>query len=527
MHIGRLLEASVERYPHHTALIYEDRRWTYLEWLGRIRRFAQALSDLGVRPGDRVAFYVTTSENSVTTYFACQLLGAIAVPLNFRLAPAEAAYIIRDSGARVMVYGKSLTEHALYVQAEVKSLHDLIACTYDIKAVPAGHHHFETLAEATEDRQEERPIPDAQAISALVYTSGTTGRPKGVIHTHANDMAITMNCIMEYGLKHSDNALHIAPLYHVGGMQAYFIPHLMVGGTNVVLGRYEAEKTLETIQHEKITTLFAVPTQIQEMLFHPRFADFDVSSLRLITTGGAAISAATLERVVNELCPNIYNGYGMTEGSLALLLHPEDTLRKLGSCGKPSLISECRIIKNEPERMVSPRETVPVGEIGQLIIRGPQVMSAYWNNPTESNKKLFAGWVYSGDLFSQDEDGFYYFHGRADDMIISGGENIYPREVEEVLYQCAGVQEAAVLGVADERWGQRVVAFIVAADEQLNAVTLDDFCKNSGALATYKRPKDYFFIDTLPTNPSGKVLKRELLQRLDTLSESTANEAAS
>ncbi|RWX60730.1 AMP-dependent synthetase, partial [Mesorhizobium sp. M4B.F.Ca.ET.089.01.1.1] len=401
MNIARILEASVDRYPHDVALIFEDRRWTNVEWLGRIRRFTQALADMGVRPGDRVAFYVSTSENSVTTYFACQLLGAVAVPLNFRLSPGEAAYMLQDSGARVLVYGRNLTETALKIAAQIRSVHDYIGCAYDQANIPQGHHHFEALAETTVDREQMRPIPDGDDISALVYTSGTTGRPKGVIHTHANDVAIAMNCIMEYGLSHGDRALHIAPLYHVGGMQAFFVPHLMVGATNVVLGRYEAERTLQTIEAEKITTLFAVPTQIQEMMFHPRFKDFDVSSLRLVTTGGAAISSSTMERVIAEFCPRVFNGYGMTEASLTLVLHPGDSLRKLGSCGKPTLISECRVIVNDTTREVAPSEVVASGEIGQLIVRGPQAMQGYWNKPFETSRKLKAGWIYTGDLFSK------------------------------------------------------------------------------------------------------------------------------
>jgi len=513
MDITTIFQQAVERYPDHTALVFEDRRWTYTEWYGRVSRFAQALSDLGVRPGDRVAFYVSTSEHSVTTYFACQLLGAVAVPLNFRLSPGEVAHILQDSGARILVYGRYLADNALKVQDRVRSVHDYISCSYDEGTVPDGHLHFETLAESTVDRGEPRPIPAGDQLSALVYTSGTTGRPKGVMHSHANDVAIAMNCVMEYSLSHRDVALHIAPLYHVGGMQAFFIPHMMVGGTNVVLGRYEAVRTLETIQREKVTTLFAVPTQIQEMLFHPRFQEFEVSSLRMITTGGAAISSATMERVIKEFCPNIFNGYGMTEASLTLLLHPEDALAHLGSCGKPTLISNCRIIGNEPGREVPPSEIVAPGEIGQLIVRGPQAMSGYWNNPFETAKKLKAGWLYTGDLFSRDRNGFFHFHGRADDMIVSGGENIYPREVEEILYRCPGVQEAAIVGLPDPKWGSVVTAFVVRSDADVTADGIDAFCKSSDDLAGYKRPKRIVFLDTLPTNPSGKVLKRELVTK--------------
>ncbi len=511
MDIASIFIQSTERYPNHTALIFEDRRWTYREWCGRVRRFAQGLAELGVRPSDRVAFYVTTSENSVTTYFATQMLGAVAVPLNFRLAPGEVTHALADSGARILVYGRTVTENVLQVETRLRSVHDYISCAYDPANVPPGHHHFDTLVAQAADTHPSRPIPSGDQLSAIVYTSGTTGRPKGVMHSHDNDIAIAMNCVMEYGLQPTDVALHIAPLYHVGGMQAFFIPHLMVGGTNVIEGRYEAEKTLEKIQAHRVTTLFAVPTQIQEMLFHPRFKAFDLSSLRMITTGGAAIAAATMAQVIDQFCPNIYNGYGMTEASLTLLLRPQDALKHLGSCGKPTLISQCRIVTNDPARDITPEQTVAQGQIGQLIVRGPQAMQGYWNNPAETDNKLKRGWVYTGDLMSQDADGFYHFHGRSDDMIVSGGENIYPREVEEILYRCAGIQEAAVVGLPDPKWGALVTAFVVKSDPAITAEAIDLYCHNSRDLASFKRPRRIIFIDELPINPSGKVLKRELV----------------
>lgn len=511
MDIATIFLQSVERYPNQTALIFEEQRWTYASWYARVSRFAQALAELGVRPSDRVAFYVTTSENSVTTYFATQMLGAVAVPLNFRLGAGEAAYTLSDSGARVLVYGRSVTENALEVQRRLRSVHDYICCAYDPANVPAGHHHFDTLVAQAVDEHPPRPVPAGDHLSALVYTSGTTGRAKGVMHSHDNDIAIAMNCVMEYGLQPTDVALHIAPLYHVGGMQAFFIPHLMVGGTNVVEGRYEAEKTLAVIEKHRVTTLFAVPTQIQEMLFHPRFKDFDLSSLRMITTGGAAISSKTMRQVIDEFCPNIFNGYGMTEASLTLLLRPQDALSHLGSCGKPTLISQCRIVEHAAELDVTPEQTVAQGEIGQLIVRGPQAMQGYWNNPSATADKLKRGWVYTGDLMRQDEQGFYHFHGRTDDMIVSGGENIYPREVEEILFRCPGVREAAVVGLPDPKWGAVVTAFVVRGDATLTADAVDAFCRESRELASFKRPRRIHFVDELPINPSGKVLKRELV----------------
>jgi fatty-acyl-CoA synthase len=347
-------------------------------------------------------------------------------------------------------------------------------------------------------------------ISALVYTSGTTGRAKGVIHTHENDVAIAMNCALEYQLGADDRALHIAPLYHVGGMQAYFTPHLFVGAANIVEPRYSAAGTLAAIAAERITSLFAVPTQIQEMLFHPDFKKHDTSSLQMITTGGAAIPSATMERVMAEFSPRLYNGYGMTEASLTLLLNPRDALSRLGSCGKSTLISRTRIVCNDAARDVRPDETVAPGEVGQLIVQGPQMTPGYWNNPAESGKRLRHGWLYTGDLFRCDEQGYHYFQGRADDMIISGGENIYPREVEEVLHTCPGVREAAVIGLPDDKWGSVISAFIVRSDQGLTRDSIDRYCKDSQQMAAFKRPKRFYFVDSLPTNPSGKVMKREL-----------------
>ncbi len=511
MDIGTVFHQVADRHPERTALVFEDRRWTYAEWHGRVMRFAQALADIGVRPGDRVAFQVSTSENSATSYFACQVLGAVAVPLNFRLSLGEVTFVLRDSGARVFIYASYLVDIALEVQSRLRSTHDYINCALDQSVVPPGHHHFDTLVEDTVDRGLQQPVSGDQELSALVYTSGTTGRPKGVMHGHANDVAIAMNCVMEYGLTHNDVALHVAPLYHVGGMQAFFIPHMMVGGANVVLGRYEATTALEAIQAERVTTLFAVPVQIQEMLGHPRFAEFDVRSLRMITTGGAAISAATIERTIRAFCPNIFNGYGMTEASLTLLLHPEDALSHLGSCGKPTLISGCRIVANDPTRDVPPSEIVAPDEIGQLIVRGPQVMLGYWNNAFETARKVKAGWLYTGDLMSRDTAGYYHFHGRADDMIVSGGENIYPREVEEVLFRCPGVADAAVVGLPDPRWGEAVTAFVVKGDPALDAEAIDAHFCGSRELAAFKRPRHVEFVESLPRNPSGKVVKRDLL----------------
>lgn len=511
--IASMFENTVEKYPDRLALVCGDTALTYAAWNSRVRRFAQSLFSLGVRQMDRVAILQKTSDATPTAYMACQLLGAIAVPMNFRLSANEAAYIIDDAGARALVYDDSMAAIVGKIELASPGLRTFICVTSNdgnAAPLPLHHHSFDALIDRVERLDAPLPQLEPADISALVYTSGTTGRPKGAIHTHGNDVAIATNCVMEYSLTSTDAALHIAPLYHVGGMQAYFVPHMIVGATNVILPRYEPLATLQAIAQHQITTLFAVPTQIQDMLFHPDFASVDVSSLRMITTGGAAITAATMQRVINEFCPGVFNGYGMTEASLTLLLHPRDALAYLGSCGKPTLISTCHVVTHDPGRVVPADEVVPVGEVGQLIVKGPQLAGGYWNNPVETDKKFKGGWLYTGDLFSIDEAGYFHFRGRADDMIVSGGENIYPREVEEVLYHCPGIQEAAVIGVPHPKWGQAVTAFVVRSDGELTEAHIVAFCKASDDLAPYKRPKQIFFVDRLPHNPSGKVLRQEL-----------------
>jgi fatty-acyl-CoA synthase len=375
-----------------------------------------------------------------------------------------------------------------------------------------GHHDYEALLQGARSHE---PIMtteiDPQMLAALVYTSGTTGVPKGVMHTHANDVAIAMSCALEYQLGPDDRALHVAPIYHVGGMQAFFIPHLLVGATNVIQSQWDATAALRTIDQERIRTLYAVPSQITTMLYHPEFSSFDLHSLSMITTGGAALPAAVMERVLPELSPRLYNAYGMTEASMTLLMNPRDALRKLGSCGKSTLLSETRIVVNDPDRDVLPEDEVADGGVGQLIVRGPHTTPGYWNRPTESASRLRHGWLYTGDLFSRDDEGYHYFQGRIDDLIVSGGENIYPVEVEVALLRCPGVREAAVLGVPDPDWGTTVAAFIVRADPALTERQVDEFLRGSELLAAFKRPRRIVFVQSLPINPSGKVVKRELL----------------
>lgn len=509
--VASSLVRATERYPDRIALIFKEKRWTYSDWNRRVNRLAHVFSALNVRPHDRVAIYLENSEESVSTYLAVQKLGAIAVPINYRLSAEEAEYILQDSGARVLVYHRNLRNRVEKMADRCRGVQvHIFVGSGEERSLPE-HHHFESLIEAMNKDEEPFYQNKPQDISALIYTSGTTGYPKGVIHTHENDIAIAMNCVMEYSLTSSDLALHIAPLYHVGGLQAFFLPHLFVGGANIVLGRYDPAETLTAIQREGITSLFAVPAQIIQMMGHPQFDSYDTASLRRITTGGASISATTMQQVLDQLCPRLFNGYGMTEASLTLILHPRDVLNKLGACGKSTLVSTAMIIRYEGETEILPHQTVERGQVGQLIVHGPQVAPGYWNNLYASSERFKNGWLYTGDLFSQDEDGFYYFEGRIDDMIVSGGENIYPREVENVLFSHPGVRDAAVAGLPHPRWGQAVTAFVVRDDDSLGEAEIFGLFKATDAIARFKRPKGVVFLHELPRNASGKALRRQLV----------------
>jgi len=510
LNVASALIRATERYPDRTALIFREKRWTYVEWNRRVNRLAHALSNFGLRPHDRVAIYLANSEESVTTYLATQKLGAVAVPINARLSAGEAEHIVQDSGSRILVYHESLRPQVEKMGDSCSGIHHHLSVEAGEADPLPGHHRFETVID--EEDQDEEPLYLNQPgnISSLIYTSGTTGLPKGVIHTHENEIAIAMNCVMEYSLTATDVALHIAPLYHVAGLQAFFLPHLFVGGTNVVLGRYDPAETLSTIERRKITSLFAVPTQITQMMYHPDFERYDTSSLKMITTGGASTAATTMEQVLDRLCPKLYNGYGMTEGSLTLILHPRNVLIKLGSCGKSTLITTARIIRYDGQTEMLPHETVERGEVGELIVQGPQVSPGYWNNPCASYERFKHGWLYTGDLFSQDEQGFFFFQGRIDDLIVSGGENIYPREVENVLLAYPGVRDAAVVGLPHPKWGHAVTGFVVREDGNLQKEEINRSLEASETLARFKRPKGIVFLDKLPRNATGKVLRRTL-----------------
>ncbi len=500
--VGQFLERNARLWPNRVGLEEGARAWTFAQWNARVNRLANALVGSGVGRGDRVALLSHNREELVTAYLATQKVAAVPVPMNFRLASGEIAHILDDSGARVLVVETDLAGGAGEAAAgrPEPTLVEIGGRTLPRAA------EFEALLARGRDAEPGVPVHEND-VACFLYTSGTTGRPKGAVHTHAAHVALSIGCVMEYGLARSDRALNIAPVYHVAGMHSWFLPHLYVGATNVLMRRYDAAEAVRAAAEGGITSLYAVPTQVVTMLQVPGVDRSRFPALRRFVTGGAASSAANLARAAELFTPRVYNRYGQTEASTALTLHPEEAGGRLDTVGKPTFITEVSLRSLDDE--AAARDCEP-GEVGEILIRGPQMMREYHNKPEETARALRGGWVYTRDLASRDLEGFYTIRGRLDDLIISGGENIHPVEVEAVLCEHPGVLEAAVIGSPDPTWGEVVTAFIVRRDPRLTEEAVMAHCRASRDLAPFKRPRIVRFVDALPSNPSGKIVVPEL-----------------
>jgi long-chain acyl-CoA synthetase len=504
--IDDLLTRAVVEHPERTAVVSGAVRWSYRELGERVARAAAALQALGVRPEDRVAVLDKNSHYYLELYFALPRIGAVAVPLNYRLAPAELAYILRDSTATAWLFSADYADVVRAVRDELDGVRHFV-CFERALADAVGYENL-LSAPADAPRSVARR-PDDTLLQ--MYTSGTTGRPKGAMLTHANMIANTLTALHERDYAGDDVYLHACPLYHCADLELYYGMTYACGG-NVVLREFSPSTALRLIEQERVSVTFLVPAMIGFILETPDFEAHDISSLRLIVYGGAAIPVERLRQALAKLPCKLSQGYGLTETSPILcVLEAEDHVtegpraRRIASCGKPARGVEVRVV--DEDDAVCPNETV-----GEIVARGKNVMKGYWRAPEATREALRGGWFHTGDLGYFDADGFLYIVDRKKDMIVSGGENVYPREVEEVLYQHPDVLEAAVIGVPSERWGETVKAVVVGRSEaSLTSEPLIAWCRER--LAHYKAPTSVDFVPQLPRNPSGKVLKRVLRER--------------
>lgn len=502
MNIGQTLNINAKRLPDKAAVIYQDRSYTYDELNKIVNRLAHGLIARGINKGDKIALFMKNSDYFMIVFYAIMKVGAVAVPINFRLTVLETNYILQNSGAITVFLDE---EYAGLVQ-------DAALNTLIRDQIVVGDNKLvgqQLLSEVMVDNEANPTVMVEEADDCeILYTSGTTGRPKGALFDHHRIFHVGINLSAMMGIRSDDRFLHVAPLFHSAQLNLFMVLATFVGSTQVIHRDFHPLETLKTIDKYKITLFFGIPTMYNFLLQIPNNKDYDTSSVTRCAYGAAPMSVSLIKKSM-ELFGHqqFYNLCGLTEGGPGgICLTPEKHLDKIGSSGIAIPNTEARVVNDGGN-------DVKVGEVGEFIIRGETIMKEYYNNPDETAKAIRDGWLYTGDLATIDEDGFITLVDRSKDMIISGGENVYSTEVENVLSTHPKILEAAVIGIPDEVWGETVAAVIVPKEgEIIDRTELNEFCRKD--LAGYKVPRIFFEVKQLPRNASGKILKYQLRNEL-------------
>ena len=515
---GEQLARSARKMPDARALKFGEQERSFREFDERVTRLANALAARGVVKGDRVATLAYNALEVVETYMAASRLGAICVPMNFRLVAEEIVYIASDSGAKAVVVDSMLAETVARVRTEVPTLESCLVFDTDPETAGAGAEAYEdVLAESST----EVPWVDVSEHDPafIMYTSGTTGRPKGAVLSHFNLLINTYNVLATMAISGSDEIfLSGLPLFHIGGLNL-ISPQILLGGTSVILatGEFDAAKVVDMLEEDKVTGCYFVPTQWQQICEVPGVKGRDLSLKRMLW--GASVAPPSVLKAMEEAFPGVptYNCFGQTEmSSLTCVLLGEDAISKQGSVGTPIVNVEARLVDDE-------MNDVPKGQAGEIVYRGPTVMQEYWNKPEATAEAFAGGWFHSGDLVREDEDGFMFVVDRKKDMIISGGENIYCAEVEAAIDSHPKVREVAIIGLPHEKWVETPLAVVAPVDagDPPTEEEVIDWCRQK--LASYKKPSRVVIVDELPRNASGKVLKFTLREEYSEQRTATAS----
>lgn len=491
---------NVRKYPNKTALEFIDpplQRLTYAELDKLVQRTAGYLQSLGLGPGDRVALQLSKCLEFILLHLGIVRLGAITLPLNLAYPPDELKYFLEDSGAKLFFALESSEEK---IQSILPNLPDLQECIF---LNPSEPNQFNSLIANSLITNYPSPIASLQDTAVIIYTSGTTGRPKGAQITHGNLISNLQALHEAWGWQHDDILLHVLPIFHVHGLFVALHGALNTGATTLLMRDFDGRKTLQTLVERRCTVFMAVPTIHQRLLDVPDAKTFDLSHLRLITSGSDRLPDEVFTGFQGTFGHTLLERYGMTETGMNCSnpLHGE---RRIGSVGLPLPGVEVRLV--DPES----RAPLPDGEIGELEMRGPNVFKGYWRQPDKTSASFSAdGWFRTGDLGFREKDGYITLCGRSKDLIISGGLNIYPPEVERVLVEHPAVDSCAVISCLDKEWGEKVTAVVVLhKGETVSGEELIRFCRER--LAVYKSPKSIVFRDDLPRNAMGKVQKADL-----------------
>ncbi|MCG3141325.1 MAG: Long-chain-fatty-acid--CoA ligase FadD13 [Anaerolineae bacterium] len=498
--IGLFLAKRARLEPHKVGVIFEGREITYQEWNERANRAANAFVGLGIQPGDRVGVLLMNTPEFLECFFGLAKIGAMVVPLNWRLAPPELAFIANDAGIRALVYG------AEYASAVAALRGSISAATYvAVGDAPAGDYSYAALT-ADASAQEPPTVGAADDPLVIMFTAGTTGTPKGATLTHNNLFYDSCTVAMSTDWRWNDRVLVALPLFHIGAL-IYVVINIHIGATTVLMKAFDPMGFLKTLQDHKVNSFLAVPAMLNFMLQVPTLKDFDLSAVRWALCGTAPVPVPLIQAWAQRGIA-IQQVYGLTECSGgAAVLSSERALEKVGSTGLPMFHTDIRVVN------LDGNDTQPE-EIGEIIIRGPHVMREYWQNPQATAATVREGWLYTGDLGKLDAEGYLYIVERKRDLIISGGENIYPAEVENVLVAMPQIAEVAVIGIPDADWGEAVCA--VARLKEGQTLTLEEVVAHCiGKLGKYKIPKQLILsAQPLPRNPTGKMLKRALREKV-------------
>lgn len=509
VNLSYLLTRAAALHPKNPALFHGDRQWDY-RWLDeQVGRLASALSASGLGRGDRVGLILDNEPRGLIAMLGPLRAGMVLVPMNPKLHASEHAYMLENSGARALIAHRRFVEAAVpYVDTDLM----LVGIADD--GVDGGIRDFDALLRQSSAMGADCDI-EADDLAWIFYTSGTTGRPKGAMLTHGNLMTMVTTQLIECApVRPEDRLAYTAPLSHSNGLMAFQHIARAAGHVFPTFRGFRTTQFYELVERYRVTTAFMVPTMIQMMLDDPSHRERDLSSLHTIVYGGAPMYVERIKEAVGTFGPIFVQGYAQGEAPMGCTYLPKNehlastpqAERRLGSAGRECLHVQVRIFDDE-DRLLPPN--VP----GEIVVRGDLVMKGYWQNPAANEETLRNGWLHTGDIGYIDEDGYLFITDRKKDMIISGGSNIYPREIEEVLYRHPAVHEATVFGVPDRKWGERIVAAVVRKEgEQLTENDIIDWCVAS--LASFKKPSEVRFLDSLPKSGYGKILKREVRETL-------------
>lgn len=499
--LGRTLLASVERRPEAPAITDGDKRFNYREWFDRTQAVAHGLEGLGLKLGDRLLVVMQNRWQMAALHWACQFSGIIVTPLNWRSKTEEIDYCLTDADVKAIAFDASSAEAVV----QCRELGDLPQIkTDDVDA--AGAMTFSALAAAAPAKTILRASADDWSL--MLYTSGTSGRPKGVPRRHRTERASAVAHVAQNLYRQDECTLGVMPLYHTMGVRS-LLAMALIDGQFVCIPRFDAAATLDAIEREGVTNLYLVPTLYHMLLEHPEFSKARVASVTKIGFAGAPMSDGLMQRVEAAFEPELFvNHYGSSE--VYTFTIDQQAARKPGSSGRAGLNQRVRVV---PIGAESPDTPAAVGEEGAIVVdlAGDEAFEGYWKRPDADEKSLREGWYFTSDTGYFDEEGDLFVTGRVDDLIITGGENVSPVEVENALSTHPAVAEVAVAGIENEQWGKVVTAFIKRR-EPVDEQALQDHCKSSG-LANFKRPRRYVFVEEIPKSAVGKILRRELVAR--------------